>query len=151
MRADSGGALRRRPPALRQMAKAVANLLQVLESLVELVRLPPDEITDVRTRRAARALDADDLLDLTQPEAEPLRLTHESEQPQRLGVVHAVAGRRAARRGQDARRLVEPHRLSRRSAPGGELTDEQAVSSHTRSVNPAPRVKVKTFSMGHAA
>ena len=104
----------------------------------------------MRTRRATGALDADDLLDLAERETEPLRLTHESEQPQRLGVVHAVAGRRAAGRGQDACRLVEPQRLTSRPAPGREFTDEQAVSSHTRSVNPAPRVKVKTFVMGHA-
>src|SRR5439155_20907536 len=104
VRADGGGALRRRPPALQQVAKAVANLLQVLEPLVELVRLPSDEIADVRTRRATGALDADDLLDLAERETESLRLTHESEQPQPPGLVQQVAGRPPAGRRQDAGR-----------------------------------------------
>ena len=143
MRADDGVAESRGPPAVQQSAEAVANLGQVPEPLVQVVSLLAHKLADVGARCPTRPLDRDDLLDLGQGEPETLCLSAEGQKVQRLGAVHAVARFSALRRGQDARLLVQPQCLPARTAPLRHLTDQQSVSGHDQTIDPAPGGKVK--------
>src|SRR6266508_1623198 len=140
---DCRATLPRRAPALHQCSEAITHLHEVREPPVEFVSLSPDKVADVVARSASRSLDGDDLLDLVQGEAESLRLPDEREERQRVGSVHAIARRGAAGSGKDTRRLIQPQRLPACAAFLLHLTDHQAVSSHDRSLNPAPWGKVK--------
>jgi hypothetical protein len=57
--------------------------------------------------------------------------------------IDAVLRRGASGRGHNPVRLVEAERLPAHAASSGNLTDQQAVSSHSPSLNPAPWGKVK--------
>src|SRR5436853_7223293 len=78
-------------------------------------------------------------------EAESPRLSHEGKDRQNVRAVDAVASPRPSRRREDPGPLVEPERLAADPAPGGDFADQQAMSSHAWSLNPAPGVKVKSF------
>jgi len=92
----------------------------------------------VWARSPSRPLDGDDLPDLLQREAEPLRLADEREQVERVATVHAVAGRRAPGRGQNPRLLVQPQCLPARAAAPRDLTDQEPVSPHDHHDKPGP-------------
>ena len=112
------------PPLDAERHRFNTDLLEIMEPLIQLVGLPPYEIVHVGARCTASPFDADDLANLDEREAEPLRAPDEFEQPHRLGIVCAVARPRPPHRRQDAGRLVEADRLSRRSAPLRQLADE---------------------------
>lgn len=95
------------------------------------------------TRQAPGSLDRDDLPDLVQREAEPLRLPDERQQVQGISAVDPVARFGAPRRGQNARVLVQPERLPAGTALLRHLTDQQPVSCHDQTIAPAPGDKVK--------
>jgi len=61
-------------PVVEQPPKAAPDLSQVGKLAVEVGGLAAHEVANVGARRAARPLDGDDLLDLAEREAEPLRL-----------------------------------------------------------------------------
>ncbi len=85
--ANRGAAFGRRAPALQKLPKAVTDLLEIVEPLIQLVGLPSYEIVHVETRCTTSPFDADDLADFDKREAKPLRPADEFEQPQRLGTV----------------------------------------------------------------
>jgi hypothetical protein len=105
-------------------------LLQVSQSLVQLLGLPLHQFADVGARRAPSALYGDDVLDLVEREPEPLRLPNEREKLQRLRVIDAVARGGAPGWRQDATSLVQPQSLPGRARTPRHITDQQAVSSH---------------------
>jgi hypothetical protein len=145
VRANGGGILPHRPPTFQEIAKAVTDFLEIVKPLIQLVGLSPDKLADLGTWRVARPLDPDDLANLNEREPQPLRPTDELEQSHCLDIVCAVACRRSPCRGQYSGRFVEAERLSCCSATRCEVADEQAVSAHDRSVNPALGVKVKSL------
>jgi hypothetical protein len=55
------------------MAKPVTDLFEIVEPLIQLVGLSPDELADMGTWRAPRSLDPGDLTNLNEREPEPLR------------------------------------------------------------------------------
>jgi len=102
----------------------------------------------VRARPAAGSPNGDDLLDLVKPEAQPPRSLDEREEDQGVDVADAVPGRGAPGCGHNPVRLVEAESLAAHAAPGGDLADQQTVSSHTPRLNLRPRVNVKTNAAG---
>ena len=79
---------------------------------------------NVQARCRIIAPERDDVPDLRQREAEALSLSDEAEQCQHIRGVATVAGRCAARRWQDAARLVQPQRLAAETAASRHLTDQ---------------------------
>lgn len=99
-------------------------------------------------RRSARPPDGDDVLDLGEGKAEPLRLPHEGQHGEGVGGVEAIARRGAPSGRQNLGLLVQPQRLSRHARALGHLADQQAVTSHAESVNLYPEGKVKRAAAG---
>ena len=79
----------------------------------------------MHARDGARAPERNDVLDLRQGEAQTASLTDECEQPQHVGRVAAIAGRRPLGWQQNASRLVQPQRLAAHAAACGHLADQQ--------------------------
>src|SRR5881628_1901214 len=96
-------------------------------------------------RSTARLLDRNDLFDFAQRETESPGLRHEREECERLIAIQTVARRGTPRLLENACRLVQTQRFAADAAPGCDLTDEQAVSCHDPSLNPAPWGKVKSL------
>jgi hypothetical protein len=93
--ADRGTALGLRAPAVQQTAQALTESFQVF-------KLVADQLANVRTWRTARALDSDDVFDLSQREAQPPRAPDEAQDFECFTVINAIARCRPARRRQDA-------------------------------------------------
>jgi hypothetical protein len=119
------------------------HLAEVCEPTIEVGALPQHQIVNVGTRQTPRTLDRDDLLDLFQTEAKPLRLPDERQQVQSISAVHAVARVGPPRRWEDARLLVQPQRLPAGARLLRHLTDQEPLSGHGHTVDPAPGGKVK--------
>jgi len=143
VRADGRRGAVPRLPVVQKPQQAAADLGQVGELAVEIGGFAPDEVADVGARRAARPPDRDDILDLAEREAEPLRLPNEGEQRERVRPVDAVAGGSAPGRSEDAGRFVQPERLPSRPGALRHLADTQSILAHSHTLNPAPGGKVK--------
>lgn len=91
----------------------------------EVGRLLFQERTDVHARGGARAPERNDVLDLSQREAQAASLANEREQPQHVGRVAAVARRRPLGRRQDPSGFVQPQRFAAHTAACGYLADQQ--------------------------
>src|SRR6266568_8613512 len=76
---------------------------------------------------------------------EPPRLSDEGKRRQCLRPVDPVARLCPSRGRENPGALIEPKCLAAHPAAGGHFADQQAVSSHAWSLNPAPWVKVKSF------
>jgi len=126
-----------RAPRSQQAPKPLTNLSQVGQRRVEIHELPAHELADVGARYTARSPDGDELPDLVEPEAEPLRLSHECEERQDIVPVDAVARCGAAWCGKDPRCLIEAERLPAYAASSGHFTDQETVLFHVPSINPA--------------
>jgi hypothetical protein len=132
-----------RLPAPEHRIEALAHVGQIGQASIQVGPLAQHQPMNVRAWQAAGALDGDDVSDLAQAEAEPLRLPHKGQNVQSVGAVHAVARVCALSRWQDARLLVQPQRLPARTAPLRHFTDQQPVSGHDQTIDPAPEGKVK--------
>jgi hypothetical protein len=102
-----------------------------------------EERTNVLAGRGARASERNDTTDFRERQTEPACLPDEREQSQYIGGIAPIARWLTVRRLQNAARLVEAKGLAAEAAPLGDLADQQSVTCHGESVNPAPWVKVK--------
>ena len=93
----------------------------------------------MRSASSAGALDAQELLDLGEREAEPLRLLDRAHEAHRLVVVGAVPGWRSVGLGEQAAALVVAERLDVHPGPGGGFSD-----AHPSTVNPDFGTDVKS-------
>jgi hypothetical protein len=116
---------------------------------LNLGRLSRDERPRCRAWWASGTADGHDVPDLGEREAEALGLGDEGQHAERIVAVQPVAGGCASGGPQDARGLVEPQRLAGDSGAGGELADAQSPVSvaHARTINPAPRGRVKSVAI----
>jgi len=73
MKADGGGSAPRLP-APQHRVEALPHVGKVREFAIQVSTLPLHKPANVRVRHTPRSLDCDDLPDLVQAEAEPLRL-----------------------------------------------------------------------------
>ena len=111
---------------------------------VKLLDLATDQVENMGTRAAARATDLDHLLDLGEVESEAARPSDEAKRGDDLRPIDAVSRRGAARARKDSGRLVQAQRLPAHATLGRELSNQQpGLLLHGRSLNPAPRDKVK--------
>ena len=85
-----------------------------------------------------------DLSDLREREPELPSLRHETQHPEHVGGVDAVARGGSMRARQDAAPLVETQRLTAEPAARGHFPDQQI--GHEARINLAPCVKVKRHS-----
>ena len=134
-----------RRPRFQHRPQASPNLRQIAELFVEVSRLSAHELEDMRAGSATRPPDRNYLLDLLQREAEPSGLHDKRDDRTRVISIDTVACRGTPRCLENACRLVQTQRFAADAAPGGDLTDEQAVSCHDQSLNPAPWGKVKSL------
>ena len=65
-------------------------------------------------------------------------LRYEMEHAEDILGIHAVTGRGASRRREDASRLVQPQRLATQAATGCHLADKQTVFRHGPYPKPCP-------------
>jgi hypothetical protein len=135
MKADGRCSAPRRPSSEHRV-QALPHLAEVGEPSIQVGALAQHQTVNVGTRQAPGTLDRDDLLDLVQAEAKPLRLPHESQQVQGIRAVHAVARLGAPRRRQDACLFVQAQGLPAGTALLRDLTDQQPVSRHDKNDRP---------------
>ena len=134
MRTDSGETAVRRPPRGQDAPQAGQHVFKVGGFLFQ-------QRADVDTGRRPRAAKRDDMLDLRERQAEASRLADEREQAQHVGGIPPIAGELAVRRGQNAAGLVQSQRLATKTAPCGDLANQQPVPLHGYSVKPALSVR----------
>ena len=116
----AGAVVERGARAADDLREALADAPQARDLAVDLVDLRGEPDAE---RLVGRPLDAQELLDLGEREAEPLRLLDRADEAHRLVVVGAVPGGRAVGLGQEAAPLVVAERLDVDPGPGGCLTD----------------------------
>ena len=106
---------------------------------IELVKLAFEQIVDTSApSKTALSVEADELADLIESQAQHLRPFDELESIERVCGVEAKAAASPGRFGEQAPALIETQRVRRQAAPRGNLSDAIGVvgKDHNHVMNP---------------